>query len=464
MIATGTLVVLPSLSFAVAELVKIKGIVHYEERLLCMLLLLGDPEQRMVYVTSVPVDPAVVDYYLGFLPDPAGARRRLHLVSVGEGGPRPLSQKLLDRPELVPELRALAADPRGAWLLPFNVTAAEWALADALDLPLYGPRTDLVALGSKSGSRRVAHRAGVAVLAGEEALFSVEETVEALARLRDERPEAGAAVVKLNNGFSGQGNAIVDLAGLADPLPASPTMFCAGEESWPSFAAKIAVEGAIVEELVDADGTVSPSVQLRITPGGQVELISTHDQVLGGPARQVYLGCRFPAANGYRAAIQEAARRVGAVLAGEGVVGWLGIDFVATPAGRDARGPEVTLSEINLRMGGTTHPYWMARLATGGTYDAAAGELVVGDVAKCYVATDNLVSPGLLGRPPAAAIETVEGAGLGYDAARATGTTLHLLGALTDHGKMGVTCIGDSIEEAEERFAEVSAKLETAGG
>ena len=461
MIATGTLVVLPSLSFPVAELVKIKGIVHYEERLLCTLLLLRDPEQRMVYVTSVPVDPAVVDYYLGFLPDPAGARRRLHLVPVGERGPRPLSQKLLDRPRLIPDLRALADDPRGACLLPFNVTGAEWALADALHLPLYGPRTDVVALGSKTGSRRVARRAGVPVLAGDEALFSVEETAEALARLRDERPEAGAAVVKLNNGFSGQGNAIVELAGLVDPLPATPTMFCAGEESWPSFAAKIAVDGAIVEELIEADGMASPSVQVHLGPGGQVELVSTHDQVLGGPARQVYLGCRFPAAAGYRASIQEAARRVGEVLAGEGVVGLLGIDFVVSAG---ARGAEVTVSEINLRMGGTTHPYWMARLATGGAYDAAAGELVVGDVAKCYVATDNLVSPGLVGQPPAAAIETVEGAGLGYDPARATGTTLHLLGALTDYGKMGATCIGDSMDEAEERLTEVTAKLGAAGG
>ncbi|MDP8987301.1 MAG: peptide ligase PGM1-related protein [Actinomycetota bacterium] len=459
--ATGTLVVLPSLSFPVAELVKIKGIVHYEERLLFTLLLLRDPDQRIVYLSSLAIDPAVVDYYLGFLPDPAGARRRLHLVPVGESGPRPLSEKLLGRPDLVPELRALLADPRGARLLPFNVTPAEWALADALGVPLYGSRTDLVALGSKSGSRRVARRAGVAVLEGDEALFSVEETAEALARLRAERPGAGAAVIKLNNGFSGQGNAIVDLAGLADPLPASPTVFCAAEESWPSFAAKVAAEGAVVEELVEDSGLASPSVQLHLTPGGRVELVSTHDQVLGGPAGQVYLGCRFPAAAGYRASTQDAARRVGEVLAGEGVVGWMGVDFVVMPG---PGGAEVTLSEINLRMGGTTHPYWMARLATGGVYDPAAGELVAGGAAKCYVATDNLLSPSLVGRPPAAAIEAVEGAGLGYDPARATGTTLHLLGALTGYGKMGVTCIGDSEEEAEERFAEVGAKLGAAGG
>lgn len=458
---TGTLVVLPSLSFAVAELVKIKGIVHYEERLLCTVLLLGDPDLHLVYLTSVPVDPAIVEYYLSFLPDPAGARRRLRLVSVGEHSPRPLSEKLLDRPGVVAELRASLPGPATASLLPFNVTRAEWALAEALDLPLYGPHPGLVALGSKTGSRRVARRAGVAVLDGDEALLSVEEVAEALAELRGRRPEAGAAVVKLNNGFSGQGNAMVELSGLTEPVTASPTTFCAAEESWSSFAAKVAAEGAIVEVLVGAEGMASPSVQLELTPTGQVELVSTHDQILGGPGGQVYLGCRFPAASRYRERIQDAARRVGTVLAGEGVVGWLGIDFVVCP---DAGGAEVTLSEINLRMGGTTHPYWMARLATGGGYDAATGELVAGGTAKHYVASDNLVSPSLVGRPPAAAIESVEAAGLGYDATRATGTTLHLLGALTEHGKMGVVCIGDSPEEAKERLTEVSATLGVAGG
>jgi hypothetical protein len=40
-----------------------------------------------------------------------------------------------------------------------------------------------------------------------------------------------------------------------------------------------------------------------------------------------------------------------------------------------------------------------------------------------------------------------------------TGTTLHLLGALREHGKMGVTCIGDTEEEARERYREVVAAL-----
>ena len=81
---TGTVLLLPSLSFSMAELLKITGVVHYEERLLCMTLLLRNPELRMIYVTSLPVDPAIVDYYLSLLPDPADAAGRLTMVSLGD--------------------------------------------------------------------------------------------------------------------------------------------------------------------------------------------------------------------------------------------------------------------------------------------------------------------------------------------------------------------------------------------
>ena len=59
-----------------------------EERLLFLLLLLRQPRLRMVYVTSQPIDPMVVEYYLSLLPGviPSHARSRLHLVSVGDGG------------------------------------------------------------------------------------------------------------------------------------------------------------------------------------------------------------------------------------------------------------------------------------------------------------------------------------------------------------------------------------------
>ena len=51
----------------------------YEERFLFLLLLLRQPRLRMVYLTSMPVAPQIVEYYLALLPGviPSHARARL---------------------------------------------------------------------------------------------------------------------------------------------------------------------------------------------------------------------------------------------------------------------------------------------------------------------------------------------------------------------------------------------------
>ncbi len=453
---TGTIVMLPSATFPDAELRKIVGIQHYEERLLCTTLLLANPGLHLAYITSLPVDEAIVEYYLHFLPDPDDARRRLEFIVVGEDSGRALSAKVLDAPHVTEQVRAFVAGADTAYLVPFNVTPLEGRIAEVTGVPLFGPSPALATLGSKTESRRVARKAGVAVLDGEEDLRSVAELEGAIEGLHARRPDAEAVVMKLNDGFSGQGNAIVELAGFTSLAEATIT-FIAEEESWPSYSAKVEAGGAVVEELVRLPGVVSPSAQLVITPSGVVEVLSTHDQILGGLEGQVYLGCRFPARPDYRLDVQERARRVGEVLAADGVVGPFGIDFVLVPSDS---GYDVHLSEINLRMGGTTHPFWMARLVTGGSYDPSTGDLVDGAGRKrFYVASDNLKDAALVGRTPADVIAAVESAGLAFERSSGTGATLHLMGALTRFGKMGVTCIADSPDDADRLYDEVSALL-----
>jgi hypothetical protein len=450
-----TILVVPSLSFPAVELRKILGIQYYEERMLFALLLLAEPGRHLVYLTSAPIEDAIVDYYLGFLPDPQDARRRLHLISLGDIAARALSSKLLSRPDVLEQVRGVVGELGDAIMVVFNVSRFEQVLAEELGVPVFGPHPGLVALGSKTGSRQVARAAGVDVLDGSEDLWSLAEVERAVERLR--RSAGGAVVVKLNNGFSGQGNAVVELD------PGSPagvagwrTTFCAAEESWPSFAGKIAREGAVAEELVRGAGVASPSVQLSISPAGDAQVVSTHDQVLGGPSDQVYLGCRFPAREDYRLEIQQHAQAVGDVLVERGVVGPFGVDFFVIPAGR---GHRISMCEINLRVGGTTHPYWMARLASGASYDIATGELVAGGRPMSYCATDNLKSPRLIGVDPVEVIEAIAGRGLAFERGGNAGVLLHLLGALRPHGKMGLTCVAASPEEADDLDREVRALL-----
>ena len=151
-----------------------------------MLLLLRQPHLRMVYVTSVPVDPRVVEYYLALLPGviPSHARSRLSLVSVGDAGPEPLTAKLLARPRLLADIVDLVPDRARCHLVPYTTTRLERDLALSLGIGMYGADPRLFPLGTKTGCRRLFARAGVPHPAGAEDVRTTEDVVAALAALR----------------------------------------------------------------------------------------------------------------------------------------------------------------------------------------------------------------------------------------------------------------------------------------
>lgn len=455
-LSEGTLIVLPSISFPSEELRKIIGIQHYEERLLFYLLLLASEELEIIFLSSCAIEDEVLDYYLRFLPDPESARKRLKLASLGDPLPRALTAKLIETPGAVEGIRERVRDPDAACIVAFNVTDLEARLAEQLDIPVYGCRPDLAWLGSKSGARQIARRAGVPVLEGIEDVFSIEDMARGIEQIRSLRPDAEAVVMKLNNGFSGQGNAIVEFADVVRPLDRSPATFCAAEESWRSFTSKIEVEGGVVEELIRGR-PYSPSVQINIDAAGGWSIASSHDQILGGPDEQVYLGCRFPAADDYRSDIMEQAALVAKELVAEGVLGPFGMDFIVLQEGS---GNRAYLSEINLRMGGTTHPFQIARLLTGGAIDEETGHLIADGTSKFYVATDNLKSERYVGITAVEVIDRLAAAGLAFDEDSKTGAVLHLLGAVESYGKLGVTSIADSRAAAQELFEHVVAAID----
>lgn len=436
----GTLVVIPSLSLPQDELRRITGARCYEERLLFLILTLRRPGVRVVYLTSAPVDPAIVDYYLGFLDDPREARGRLRMISLGDPRPRPLTEKILRTPGVPARIREALDGEEDAWLVPFVVSEAEERLSALLGLPVYGPATALAHLGSKSGGRLVGEEAKVPLARGFADLRSLTEVEHAARALGD-----GRLMVKLNNSYSGLGNAVV----VKDdrPLTACHTSFSAADEDWTTFAEKIAERGAVIEEFIEERPLYSPSALARITPGGAYDVVATHEQILGGPNGDVYQGCTFPARPEYRAEVGECAGRIAGVLAGRGVVGLFGMDFFAI---KTDGGYRALLCEINLRIGGTTHPFGAALLTTGAVYDPGTGTLRCGEQSKYYVATDNCAAACLRGRTPGEVVGAVRAAGLDFDRGTRTGNVLHLLGAIPEYGKLGFTSIGDSAEEAAE--------------
>ena len=127
----------------------------------------------------------------------------------------------------------------------------------------------------------------------------------------------------------------------------------------------------VVEAFVEGENKASPSAQCRVNALGEAQVISTHDQVLGGPSGQVFMGCTFPSASDYRLDIQRSAARVGEVLAGRGVMGRWAVDYVSVPDGEG--GWDHQAIEINLRKGGTTHPFLTLKFLTDGLYNSDDG-------------------------------------------------------------------------------------------
>src|SRR5262245_15759187 len=191
----------------------------YEERFLFLLLLLRQPRARLVYVTSQLIQPNIIDYYLDLLPGviSSHARKRLFLVSPLDSSTRPLSLKLLERPRLIEHIRSLILDFDRAHLVPYNTTTLERDLALRLGIPMYGADPKTFWLGTKSGSRRVFAEEGVPHPLGVENLSNIEDVAQAIAEMRARKPAVRQVLVKLNEGVSGEGNALVNLDGLTFP-------------------------------------------------------------------------------------------------------------------------------------------------------------------------------------------------------------------------------------------------------
>ena len=463
--------VVPSLSMERGQMAQIKGAHLYEERQLFSLIRLRDPGVRMVYVTSKPLADLVVDAVLELLPGvPAShARRRLHLLDTDDASDRPLTEKLLERPALLSRI-AEQLRPGRSFITCFVVSALEKQLSERLQIPLLGTDPALSYWGSKAGSRELFARCGVPHPPGSALQHNPDDLAEAIAELWEAHPQLSRCVVKLNEGFSGEGNAPLDFGplqldalGTAErrrllrrvldtlPMPA------------PDWFTLLAQQGALVEAWLDGgEALSSPSVQGTIHPPApgcrpRVELLSTHEQVLGGSSGQTYQGCRFPCDDAYRLELMRHGEAIGEALAAEGALERYAVDFIAR---RFAGRWDVQAIEVNLRQGGTTHPYLALSAITAGSLDLETGLYRSPNGQPLhYEATDNLGDAALRGLLPIDLIDIVAEAGLHFDPAHLRGSVFHLLGCLSEYGKLGMTCIGRSAAEASAVYAATAAEL-----
>jgi hypothetical protein len=466
-LAERTVVVVPGLSLDADVLAEVPGARHYEERQLSMLMLLRLPRTRIVFVTSTPIPNSVIDYYLNLLSGIpwAHARARLTLLSAHDASARSVTAKILERPRLLERLRRAIGDPALAHLSVFNATNLERDLALALNIPLYACDPALSYWGSKSGSRHAFRRAGLDFPDGKEDLCNMDDVAAALVELRRRNPRLRRAVVKLDEGFSGDGNALFDFADAPEDSELDDWVrhqlprrlhFEAKGMHYERYAAKFAQLRGIVEAWVEGSDKRSPSVQMRVSAVGALETISTHDQLLGGPSGQVFLGSRFPADPRYRASLQACGEAVGKVLQAEGVLGRFSVDFISVLEGDHWHHYAI---EINLRKGGTTLPYQMLQFLTAGRVDVNGEfQTPLGQV-RCYRATDNLVDPRLQRLIPDDLIDILVERRLHFDETTQQGVVFNLIGALSEFGKLGLVAIAPTRDAADLMFEQTVAVL-----
>ena len=203
--------------------------------------------------------------------------------------------------------------------------------------------------------------------------------------------------------------------------------------------------GGVVELFVEGKNKLSPSSQCRVNAVGQPVPISTHDQVLGGASGQVFLGCTFSPPN-YRLEAQNYGMRVAEELAKRGVMGRFATDFVSIPTDNGYKHYAI---EVNLRKGGTTHPFSTLRFLTDGSYDPETGEFYAQNgQSKYYFASDTLQDEQFKGLFPEDLIDIALFHDLHFHRNTERRTVFHLMGALSEFGKLGMVCIGNNLKQA----------------
>jgi hypothetical protein len=131
---------------------------------------------------------------------------------------------------------------------------------------------------------------------------------------------------------------------------------------------------------------------------------------------------------------------VAKTLSFNGVIGPVSVDFLVVEEKR--KEPSIYAIEINIRQGGTTHPFQSAKNILAAQYNQETGSLEdpEGDH-RIYASYDNLVLNGKNGRDIHVLRRLMQEHGLAYNKQTKSGFIFHMMSALEEFGKCGYTLI-----------------------
>lgn len=455
-----TVVVVPSLSFDPESVENIRGVVHYETRSLWEVLRASSDNTNIVFISSLPIDDDAFDYFLSMLPDPECARKRIKLFSLDDSrASLSLTDKIMESSDFIQKIKN-ELDPKNTYLKTFISSNRENDLAESLGIPFYGNARGLEYYQTKSGNRKIFEESNILFADGISDIKTVEDLVNSVEILWAKYKNAKRFIVKLNSGVSGDGNAILELPCSYDvffinDLETRMAMilgllkelrFHSCKMNWNLFCKRI-IHGAVLENFIEGEEKNSPSAQVFVHSDGRIEMLSTHEQILDENGFS-FLGGIFPANKDYRRELQDSAMKVAVNLRRHGIIGVFAIDFLVVHD--EEKSPKIWAIEINVREGGTTHPYRTAKLLTESWFDTELGVLIDGKGNQvCYMSNDNVTNDGLVGTRVSEFLGFMKKEGILFSRNGGKGVVFHLLNALGPCGKVGYTAIGGCSEEAE---------------
>lgn len=468
-----TIIVLSSSNFLFLGLKKTPCAPAFEEKFLFFLFLLCFSNTKIIYVVSQALPEYIIDYYLKIITDNPikikNMRQRLVMINLKNRSEVPVAYKLLSQPDKIDEIKSHIADCKTTCIRCYNSTDYENQIAVKLGIPLYGIDSKLNYFGTKSGSIYTFKKNNIPMIDGFSDLKNQQDIIKAIAKLILKYPRQQKLIIKIEDFPAGEGNVIFDIAKLrkitdGDLNKTSKIANCVkkylhqcsqqGEQpsgkkfSYYFPAAKdyfcqFDKTGGIVELYIDAKEKYSPSCQIRILPNKKITILSTHEQVLTGKYKTEYIGCSFPAREMYRKAIADYSYKIAKYLAKKGVIGRFGVDFLTYRSNKNEK-LKLAANEINLRKGSTTHPYELARLATGAHYSRKTGLLCAGKTNIYYYATDYIANIKWKGKNAKDLIDLLEKHHLSFNRNTKKGVIIHLFGTLKNNGRFGATFIGSS--------------------
>ena len=336
-----------------------------------------------------------------------------------------------------------------------------------LGIPLNGVDPRLQHLGTKSGSRKVFRGAGVALPEGREDLRAADGAIDALVDLKRRKPGLPARRRSSSTRDSrARSNAVFrfprDRGSRAIRESARRGGLRRARRRTPrATSPKFAAMGGIVEEMIEAAENALAERAAADRPLRRVVLISTHDQILGGPTGQVYLGGRFP--RGRPTGSGSRTRRCGsdrhwprtASSAASAWTFWRGGG--GGSSGRSAPSRSTCASAARRTR------FSRSQFLTGGRLDPRSGTLPLpGGACQVLHRHGQPEVRGVSGPLPEDLIDITTANRLHYDYGSETGVLFHMIGAISQYGKVGMTAIGNSHPEADARLRGGRSRSSTA--